>query len=197
MKFDLHVHTTLSSCSQLRLEDVLRNARAKGLDGVCITDHQTMDVLHEAKEGIQQDGLCIIVGMEYTTSEGDFLIFGPFNELPEGLSARELLQIVHDAGGAAVAAHPFREGRRTSAEVVAGRHCRIIEGRNGRDNGNGVQRAAAWREAYDVSLVGGSDAHTLDELGRTVTVFDHPIASREEFIRALHSGKYRPESNLH
>lgn len=197
MRFDLHVHTTLSSCSQLRLDDILRNAKAKGLDGVCITDHQTMDVMLEVQEGIQQDGLCIIAGMEYATTDGDFLIFGPFNDLPENLSARELLQRVNEAGGVAVAAHPFREGRRTSAEIIAEEYCCIIEGRNGRDNGNGIKRAAEWKEQYNVQLVGGSDAHTLEELGKSFTIFEQPIRNKEEFITALRSGRYRVECNTH
>ena len=196
MKFDLHVHTTLSSCSQLTLDDILRNARAKGLDGVCITDHQTMDAGREVKEGIQQDGLCIITGMEYTTSDGDFLIFGFFKNLDEDMDAKELLLMVERSGGVAVAAHPFRDGRNTSREIIAQRYCRIIEGKNGRDNGTGRKRAADWKARYNVHLVGGSDAHSLEELGRIVTAFENPIRNKEEFIIALKSGRYQPVSNI-
>lgn len=196
MKFDIHVHTTLSSCSQLRLEDILSEARKKGLDGVCLTDHQTMDVRMEVNDGIQQDGLCIITGMEYATPDGDFLVFGSFDALPDGLSAEELLRLVDEADGVAVAAHPFREGRCTNREIIARQHCRIMEGRNGRDNGTGHRRALKWQEKYAVRLVGGSDAHTLEELGGTVTVFEEPIRCKEEFIQALKSGRYRPDSNI-
>lgn len=114
MIFDLHVHTTLSSCSQLTLDEILDNARHKGLDGVCITDHQTMAVKQQTKESIQADGLCIITGMEYATPDGDFLIFGPFENIPANLPAKELLHLVDRAGGVAVAAHPFRQGRSTN-----------------------------------------------------------------------------------
>ena len=196
MKFDLHVHTTLSSCSELHLKDILRNARAKGLDGVCITDHHTMAANKEVSDGLQEDGLCIITGMEYATPDGDFLIFGPFSDLPHGLPAQNLLQLVDSAGGATVAAHPFRNGRSTSREIIAQKHCRIIEGRNGRDNGSGYNRAREWQEEYNVHLVGGSDAHSLEELGRTVTVFADPIRNKEEFILALKCGRYQPESNI-
>jgi len=195
MKFDLHVHTTLSSCSQLTLDEILRNAKDKGLDGVCITDHQTMAVTRHLEEGIQENGLCIIAGMEYATPDGDFLIFGPFGLLPEGLPARELLRLVGLFGGAAVAAHPFRDGRSTSREIIAQQHCRIIEGKNGRDNEIGLKKAADWQADYGVRLVGGSDAHSLAELGRTVTVFEQPIRNKREFIHALQTGNYHPESN--
>ena len=71
MLFDLHIHTTLSACSQLRLEQILSEASEKGLDGVCITDHHTMAVRHAISEGIQANGLCVIFGMEYSTREAE------------------------------------------------------------------------------------------------------------------------------
>lgn len=196
MKFDLHVHTTLSSCSQLTLDDILRHARAKGLDGVCITDHQTMAADMKIQEGIQKDGLCIIIGMEYATPDGDFLIFGPLNNLDDNMGAKELLRMVDRSGGVAVAAHPFREGRNTTREIIAQQYCRIIEGRNGRDNGIGQERAADWQAKYNVHLVGGSDAHSLEELGRIGTTFENPIRNKKEFIDALKSGRYQPVSNI-
>ena len=196
MKFDLHVHTTLSSCSQLTLEDILRNAKAKGLDGVCITDHQTMDADLTVKEGIQKDGLCVITGMEYTTPDGDFLIYGPFKNLDNEMGAKELLRTVERLGGVAVAAHPFRDGRSTTREIIAQQYCRIIEGRNGRDNGIGRERAADWQIKYNVHLVGGSDAHSLEELGRVATAFENPVSTKEEFIYAMKSGRFHPVSNI-
>ncbi len=108
MLFDLHVHTTVSPCSKLHVGDILKHARTFGLDGVCITDHGTMEAGQHFKEGIQEDGLCVLLGMEYSTLSGDFLLFGPFEELLPGFSDTELLEIVEQAGGVAVAAHPFR-----------------------------------------------------------------------------------------
>ena len=76
MIFDLHIHTTLSHCSNLAFEEIIDSALLKGLDGVCITDHDTMAVGKYIKEGIQQNGLCVIVGMEYTTQDGEWLRIG-------------------------------------------------------------------------------------------------------------------------
>lgn len=197
MKFDLHVHSTLSACSQLTLGEILGNARSMGLDGVCITDHQTMAVTRSVTEGIQEDGLCVIAGMEYATPDGDFLIFGPFHGLAAGLSGRELLCQVDMAGGVAVAAHPFRAGRCINPEIIAQQHCRIIEEKNGRDNGAGQKRAAEWQALYKVGLAGGSDAHSLKELGRTVTIFEEPIRNRQDFIQALKGGRFQAAVNAH
>ncbi len=196
MQFDLHVHTTLSPCSKLDIREILAWSRSFGLDGVCITDHGAMEVGRVIREGLQPDGLCVIIGMEYATPSGDFLIFGPFQDLPAGLSARNLLQIVESWGGAAVAAHPFRKGRCVSEAVFRQRRCNLTERINGRNTDLANLRAASLRERYGVGETGGSDAHTLDELGRVVTRFQRPIQNREELIAALREHRCEPAWNF-
>ncbi|MCF6291191.1 MAG: PHP domain-containing protein [Desulfobacterales bacterium] len=192
MKFDLHVHSTVSSCSRLTLEQIVNHAAARGLDGVCITDHDSMAAGEHIAEGPQENGLCIIIGMEYTTAEGDFLLFGPFEEMVSGLSAPELLRRVEAAGGVAVAAHPCRPARATSEELIAAGLCRIVEGLNGRNQDRDNQRISDWQKRYSIRQVGGSDAHTLEELGRMATRFDQPIRNRADLIQALKRGGYAP-----
>ena len=187
MLFDLHTHTILSPCSQLSLQQILSRAREKDLDGVCITDHDTMAVRHAISEGICDNGLCIIFGMEYATPDGDFLLFGPFEEIAPGLQAQPLLHHVANVGGVAVAAHPFRAQRPTDEEVIKAKLCTIVEGINGRNSVYENQRVQEW-EQYQVKQVGGSDAHTLDELGKVATKFTIPIRSRADLIHALQQG---------
>ena len=195
MRFDLHTHTTLSRCSQLKLEEILLWAGSKGLDGVCITDHDTMAVRHHLQEGVQSNGLCVIFGMEYATPEGDFLLFGPFEEMPAALSAAELLKRVDRAGGVAVAAHPFRSGRSTREYLIRKGLCRIVEGVNGRNQRSEDASTSAWQDRYGVDLVGGSDAHTLAELGRVSTHFTSPVRNRSDLIGALKRGAFTLEQS--
>lgn len=196
MKFDIHVHTNISSCSQLALQSVIDQAQLNGLSGVCITDHDTMDVRHQLKEGVQDNGLCVIFGMEYTTNHGDFLLFGPFEELRPGLSAPELLHHVDRVGGVAVAAHPFRANRSTKESLVEQGLCEIVEGINGRNRQHENDYVVDWADRYAVKMVGGSDAHILEELGQVATCFKEPIRNRIEFIHALKNGCYHAERNI-
>lgn len=195
MRFDLHIHTTLSPCSTLGIGAILKHARARGLDGVCITDHDTMEIRESLREGVQPDGLCVIVGMEYATPQGDFLLFGPFETPPLDMEAGELLQAVAKGGGAAIAAHPFREARPVDEEIVRKGLCRTVEGINGRNRDFENRRVDNWRARYGLNICGGSDAHTLDELGRVVTVFRNPVRSRDELVRALNGGAFQAAWN--
>ena len=193
MLIDLHVHSSISPCSRLSLAEILSHARSRGLDGVCLTDHDTMAAQWEVREGVQPDGLLVLVGMEYATSQGDFLLFGPFEELAPGLSAREVLTVVDQAGGAAVAAHPCRLARPTDREVVAAGLVHALEIVNGRNTAEENRMAGNWPYRYALPAVGGSDAHTLAELGRRPTRFLTPVTSRTDLIRALRRGQCIPE----
>jgi len=195
MKFDLHVHTSISACSQLPLEDIIAQAKERGLAGVCITDHDTMEARHFLQEGLQPDGLCVIFGMEYATCEGDFLLFGPYEQLQPGLDAPELLRHVEMTGGVAVAAHPFRLNRPTREYLVDHVLCGIVEGINGRNHQHENDSVGTWLDRYGVKQVGGSDAHSLEELGRVTTRFHQPIRNRAELIHALKNSSYTPEKN--
>jgi len=197
MIFDLHVHTIHSPCSNLRLDEILREARNRGLDGIAITDHNSMDIRHKIVEGVQENVVCLLVGMEYDTPDGDFLLFGPFEDLKPGLSARDLLRLVEDGQGVAIAAHPCREGRSLSADTLALSACRIIEGLNGRNSDAENRRVEQLTKRYPLFQCGGSDAHSLNELGRTATSFEDRITSRNDLITALKSGRYHPVKNTH
>ncbi|MEN6373274.1 MAG: PHP domain-containing protein [Smithella sp.] len=192
MIFDLHVHTTHSPCSNLRLDEIINLARLRGLDGVAVTDHNSMTCRREITEGLQENGLCLLVGMEYDTPEGDFLLFGSFEDLKPGLSARNLLRLVEDRRGVVIGAHPCREGRSLQPGILSLGVCRIIEGLNGRNSDVENCKVEQLREQYPLFQCGGSDAHSLEELGRIATCFEEKITSREDLIAALKGGRYHP-----
>jgi predicted metal-dependent phosphoesterase TrpH len=195
MHFDIHVHTTISACSKLYIHEILENARAIALDGVCITDHDTMEIKNYLQEGMQPNGLCVVFGMEYATETGDYLIFGPFENISPCLSDLRLLETVHQAGGVAVAAHPFRSGRSCREPIFRGKNCGALEVINGRNTELENLRAKRIAQKYHLTECGGSDAHTIEELGRVITCFNYRIRSREDLIFALKNNLCRAQLN--
>lgn len=193
MLIDLHVHTAYSLCSRLQVADILANARQRGLDGICITDHDAMHIRHTLSEGLQSNGLCVIFGMEYSTPQGDFLLFGPFEEIPADLPADRLLRTVQSGAGIAVAAHPFRKARPVDERLIQKGLCGAIESRNGRNTPLENAAADRLRRRYELTACGGSDAHSLGELGACATRFFVPIQTRADLIQALKQGQCRPE----
>lgn len=193
MLFDLHIHTTFSSCSRLIVEDAITQARTRGLDGICITDHNTMDVRHILSEGVQDNGLCVIFGMEYGTLQGDFLLFGPFETLQPGLPANLLLDIVDQSGGVAVAAHPFRKGRSVDPRIIDQGRCRAVESFNGRNTPLENSAVEHFRQHFDLTECGGSDAHSVQEVATFATRFFDPVRTRSDLIHLLKNNLCQPE----
>ena len=111
-KFDHHLHTSRHSPDSIISPQVLiARARAVGLDGVVITEHDYLWKPDELAELAARAGdLMVFAGAEVSTREGHFLVYGlPDLDLaPCGVGLAELLEVVRRHDAAIVAAHPFR-----------------------------------------------------------------------------------------
>ncbi|KAB3526748.1 PHP domain-containing protein [Alkaliphilus serpentinus] len=67
-KIDMHVHTTASDGS-LNPKEIIHYAKAKGLYGIGITDHDTIEGIEEAKEYGKKEGVLVIPGIELSTED--------------------------------------------------------------------------------------------------------------------------------
>ena len=196
MIFDMHVHQNRhSSDSKMDIYKGIEYAKEIGLDGICITDHDNLGLRPLAKALSDQSGIQVIVGVEIYTLDGDILCFG-IDEMPEErLSAQETIDFVLERGGACIAAHPYRHNRRGLEDVmfqVSG--LTAIEGYNGRTKAEDNRRALAAAKHLNIPVTGGSDAHTIEELGNYVTVFEEAIYDEKSLISALKAGKFYSSS---
>lgn len=70
MGFDLHTHSKCSDGS-LTPAELIQEAVAKGLDGISLTDHDTVDGIDEAIAEAKRLHFTFIPGVEFTTDYGD------------------------------------------------------------------------------------------------------------------------------
>jgi predicted metal-dependent phosphoesterase TrpH len=192
MIVDMHIHTRFSPCSSIRIAQLFKKVKQTGLDGICITDHDTTASCSILKNIQENSGILVLVGMEYTTDKGDFLIFGPLENIPKGMNAEGLLIWIRKEGGIAIPAHPFRKGRPTDLRLI--QSSKVIESLNGRNNPHENELCRQWIHKYGngVKQTGGSDAHTLEEVGQVVTVFNKDIYDVDDLIEELYCGHYSP-----
>lgn len=189
MRVDMHMHTRVSFDCLCDPEAVLAAARSRGIDRICITDHNQIEAaawLHERHPE------AVIVGEEVKTREGVDVIGLFVRELiPKGTPAVETCEAIHDQGGLVYVPHPFVGGKGGGGSIlsVIERHVDAIEAFNARVHLKRFNdRAVAWARTRDVPLGAGSDAHTLAEVGRAwaqVPAFDMQSAS---FLQALRAG---------
>ncbi len=188
----MHIHTHFSHCSIIKIPQLLQRAQKVGIDGICITDHNTIASKSVFEKIADNSGICVIIGIEYTTSNGDFLVYGPVDYIPEKMDAKNLFKWVQKEGGVTIAAHPFRKDRPVDPDVL--HLSKIIESVNGRNNPAENALCKNWLQKHGEGMkeIGGSDAHTLEEVGQVVTVFKKNIYNMDDLVRELLYGNYSP-----
>jgi len=97
----------------------------------------------------------------------------------------ETIERIHDLGGIAVAAHPYRFWSGLGEDNVIGRPFDGIEELNGRSNFRGNRKAHALVKQMKASVTGGSDSHENFTLGDAYTVFPEGTDTVDKAIQAI------------
>jgi hypothetical protein len=183
-KFDLHVHTDASD-GIATPEEALVFAKHAGMQGIAITDHDTMDGYKLAKPLAKKVGIILIPAVEITTPLGDILAYG-VEEMPEG-GVTEILDKIHEVGGVAAIAHPFVGFFQVSfAEIMETIKHKIdaIEIYNAMSPLEANVKAMELAKKINLPGIGGSDAHHHEAIGTAFTV-----TNTEDVIKAIKKGE--------
>lgn len=194
MFVDFHIHEkTYSSDSKMTLKEIVDEAKQIGLDGICITDHDSMGLKDFANQYSKEISFPIFVGVEYLTLQGDIVAFG-IDELPEpNLSAQEFIDFVNNNGGVCIAAHPFRNNNRGLEEnLLTVKGLTGIEVLNGSTSKEANNKALEYCLGLGLQPIGASDAHIVMQLGRYATYLPKYTNKLDEFIEILKTQKCKP-----
>jgi len=166
MKYDLHVHSKYSSDGILEPLEIVRIAKERGLNGIAITDHNTIRGGTEAKKYETKD-FQVIIGAEIMTEKGE--VTGLF--LSTEVKSRCFEDVINEIkaqGGLVIVPHPF-DGLRHSAFHITSDYASLvdaIEGFNSRCVFQKYNRKAVeFAARHNLPVVGGSDAHYANEIG--------------------------------
>jgi predicted metal-dependent phosphoesterase TrpH len=202
---DLHCHTfPLSDDSFLSPDQLIERAKAVGLDGVCLTEHDALWEPPKVRDLARRHNFLVIPAIELNTEDGHVLVFG-LNRRVDGMhSVAQLAQLVAEAGGAMIAPHPYRRltsllrmdddfwtmALEQAAAHPAFRHVCAVEAINGRAAHD--ENLFSWQLCARLGLpaVAGSDAHEPSDIGTCATRFQRPIADVEDLVRELKAGRF-------
>jgi len=167
MRVDMHLHTSRSFDCLSDPERVLQAALARGIDRICITDHNEIAAALEMKRRFPDR---IIVGEEVKTAERVDVI-GLFitEKIPKGTPARRTCELIHEQGGIVYMPHPFAGGKGGGGRILDTIADLIdaVEGFNARLHQPALnERAVEWARRHGKPIGAGSDAHTIGEVGR-------------------------------
>jgi predicted metal-dependent phosphoesterase TrpH len=202
---DLHVHTDYSIDGHDAVERIIEVARARGLDGLAICDHNTMAGVQAARDYVAAHDLdfLIIPGVEVTTSQGHLLVLGLEEGVERDMTVTETIRAVrqceHERAQSIViiAPHPYHPFRHSIGNLCTHPEIEAIEVFNSRYfTGLGNLRARRIAKRTGKIAVAGSDAHSADCVGlATVTVeADVKVArtpDHQSIVKALKAGSVR------
>lgn len=188
LKIDLHVHTCYSYDAVTTLKEVVTYSKKRGLDGVAITDH---DTLLGALKLVKKSKLIVISGIEISALGGHVLALNITTPIPPKLGLSETVQRIHEAGGIAVAAHPTSVYKSTlSRQVTSYDAIEVI-------NSAAIpfqlftylSRKLATR--LNLPQTAGSDSHYAPEIGAAYTIVkaDPDV---DEIVQAIKRGDTLP-----
>jgi predicted metal-dependent phosphoesterase TrpH len=184
MKFDMHIHSSYSRDASARPKDIVLLCKKSGLDGLAITDHNSISSWTEAETLANELGLVFVRGVELSTKDGHVLAYGVQELIPRGLPVEETIEKVHEAGGVAVAAHPRRFPSGMGLELARTRPLDGIEVINGGSSPRSNRHARRVAESKGSAITAGSDAHDLGQIGKAYTIAES-ILTEDDVVDAI------------
>jgi predicted metal-dependent phosphoesterase TrpH len=189
LNIDMHVHSRYSADSLITLEDLIFYAKKRGLNGVAITDHDRLD---GALKIAAKTDLFIIPGIEVSSTDGHIVGLNVKKPISRRLGAQETVDRIHDAGGIAVACHPFGLlkgglGNRTSSSFDA---VEVINSSSFPFD-YAVKKSIRIASRLAKPCIAGSDAHYGPEIGCAYTVVNAQ-PNVDDVVKAISKGLCQP-----
>ncbi len=181
MRYDLHTHTMYSGCSNLSPKRLLKAAYKKGLDGIAVTDHNSIRGALEAKKLNTKPGFEVVIGEEIKTDKGE--VIGLY--LKKAIKSRKFHEVrkeIKKQGGLIIIPHPYDIGVirfriKLKIEDIR-KNIDALETLNARCFFKFLNLKSQIKAAeLNIAQTGGSDAHFASEVGKAYTEFKGRLRS--------------------
>lgn len=107
LKIDLHIHSQYSEDAKGTPKEIIQSLQKKGINGMCITDHNTIKGSIEAIK-IAPKNFIVIPGSEISTKEGHIIALN----IKENILPKQTIEItiekIIDEGGIPIIPHVYR-----------------------------------------------------------------------------------------
>jgi hypothetical protein len=226
LNIDLHTHGKLAKklpFSEKYTDWLLHEAKASGLDAICLTEHFNTQgfvelyryidsVCRREGDALNFEGLRIFAGMETDIAEGGHILsIGPLEAVLElnqrlipnrqkesFLPLEKLLDIFSEYPLLSGAGHPFRApGHIPELADETLKRLGFIE-LNGKDATQDPERIDRFTyelgERLGVPVAGGSDTHQATQYGCVRTCFEKDCTTVEALIQEVRAGRYRVDT---
>jgi predicted metal-dependent phosphoesterase TrpH len=172
MIIDLHIHTNQSPfCGWIKPKKLIARALEIGLDGLAVTDHNTIDGALEIIDIVKDENidLIVVIGEEITTDRGEVLAYFLKKEICPG-PFTDVLKEIRRVKGISAIPHPFDDLRHHSVcmtinDIQSFDCVEVFNSRCFSKRENDL--ASNFAKKHNLAVTAGSDAHFLNEVGNS------------------------------
>ena len=190
IKLDLHIHSQYSEDAIGSPKDIIKSLKKKGLQGMAITDHNTVKGGLKAVKIAPKDFI-IIPGMEISTADGHMLALNVEKNIARNLSIQETVEKILDQGGTPIVPHLFRNMSGIKKEKLKIIHQKIntIEVFNACSMPKTNLKIAKIAKEFNLGGTGGSDSHDPAYAGYAYTVVDTTDMNADAVLSEINKKK--------
>lgn len=194
LKFDLHVHTNASPDGVSSALEIVEAAKARGLDGVAITDHDVVMDSQSASSLSERTGLIVIPGVEVSTYEGHLVILLPRRAVHAGIGLSNAVRMAIEGGSVPFIPHPTDPiSHGVGEEAVVSLPYRLpIESLNASTLSRYNRRAEELANRLSLPKLASSDAHISRAVGDAYSLVSTEERSLDAAVEAIRSGRTSP-----
>lgn len=190
LKLDLHIHSQYSEDATGSPKDIIRILQKKGLQGMAIADHNTVEGGLKALK-VKPKEFIVIPGVEISTKDGHMLALNVTENIKRHLSVEETVEKIIDAGGLPVVPHLFRNMSGIKKEKLRNIRTKIsaIEVFNSCSLPQTNLKTAKIAKEYGLGGTGGSDAHDPIYAGYAYTTVDNTDINIDSILSEINKKK--------
>jgi predicted metal-dependent phosphoesterase TrpH len=196
LKLDLHIHSQYSEDGAGTPSEIAKIIKKKGLDGMAITDHNTIKGGLSALKVATKDFI-VISGIEISTRDGHIIALNVKENIAKGLTVEETVEKIIDIGGTPIVPHVFRSMSGIKEKKLKNIVKKIpaIEVFNACSVSQTNLKTMKLAKKYNIGGTGGSDSHIPNFAGEAYTTFDTNTFTIDSIISSIEKKKTWGEGN--
>jgi predicted metal-dependent phosphoesterase TrpH len=190
LKLDLHIHSQYSEDGIGSPKEIIKNLKKKGLQGMAITDHNSVEGSLKALKVAPKDFI-VIPSLEISTADGHMMALDIKENIQRELSIEETVEKIFDLGGTPIVPHLYRNMSGVKKEKLQLFHKKIssIEVFNSCSVYQTNLKTAKVAKEFNLGGTGGSDSHDPVYVGYGYTVVNSTDFSKDSIISEINKKK--------
>ncbi len=197
LKLDLHIHSQYSGDGIGAPKEIIKVLQKRGLQGMAITDHNTIKGSIKALEIAPKDFI-VIPGVEISTLDGHIVALGVKKNIERELSIEETVEKIIDLGGIPLVVHLFRNMSGIKKNNLKKIHKKLttIEVFNSCSVPKSNLKSAKVAKEFNLGGTGGSDSHEPEYVGYGYTLVDTTDYNQDSVISHINKKKTWGEGEI-